>query len=186
MKHLTESIKQSLENGNWYSAIAIALTIPDICAKINDGTKSNGKKYAQWFDTYVGDNYKTNYSQSQLEMVREYSTEQDYQNMLKGTKLSGNDCYALRCAYLHEGTGEITTQRAREILDEIKFVEPNHRMNMHGSIINNKLVLHIDEFCQHLLSGVEIWIDNLDDEQNERLNSFLKVKDIFELIKEKN
>lgn len=186
MKHLTESITKSIETNNWYSAIAVALTIPDICSKINDGTKTNRKKYAKWFDDYVGENYKTNYSQNQLEMVRKYSTEQDYQNLLKGTLLSGNDCYALRCAYLHEGTGKIITQRAREILDEIKFVEPNDQMNMNGSIINNKLVLHIDEFCYHILLGIEKWNSQLNDVQTERLNSFLKVKDIFELIKEKN
>lgn len=186
MNHLTDSIKQSIQSKNWYSAIAIALTIPDICAKITDGNKSNASKYAKWFDNFVGDNYKTNYSKGQLEMVRKYSTEEDYQNLLKGTKLSGNDCYALRCAYLHEGTGEIITQRAREILDEIKFSEPNDQMNMHGSIINNKLVLHIDEFCEHILEGVEKWLNSLDEEQTIRLNFFLKVKDIFDLIKEKN
>lgn len=186
MNHLTDSIKLSIKSKNWYSAIAIALTIPDICAKITDGNKSNGSKYAKWFDDFVGDNYKTTYSTFVLERVKEHSTDEDYQNLLKETRFSGNDCYALRCAYLHEGTGEIITQRAREILDEIKFSEPNHQMNLHGSIINNKLVLHIDIFCEHVLEGVQKWLDDLNDEQTERLNSFLKVKDIFDLIKEKN
>jgi len=185
MNHLTESISQSIENKNWYSAIAIALTIPDICSKITYDSKSNGIKYAKWFDDFVGSNYKTNYSQDLLESVRKHSTEKDYQNLLKGTKLSGNDCYALRCAYLHEGIGEILTQKAREILDEVKFIEPNQRMNMHGSIINNKLILHIDEFCQHILNGVENWNQGLTEEQRKRLNSFLKVKDIFDFISEK-
>ena len=184
MNHLLESIEQSINNKNWYSAIAISLTLPDICSKITDGKKTSGKKYASWFDNFVGQNYKTNYSKQQLEMVRKHSTEEDYQNLLKGTKLSGNDCYALRCAYLHEGTGEIIEQRAREILDEIKFSEPNNGMNLHGTIINNKLVLHIDEFCQHITSGVEKWLEGLDPIQTERLQSFLRVKNIFDLIKE--
>jgi hypothetical protein len=59
-------------------------------------------------------------------------------------------------------------------------------MILHGSIINNKLVLHIDKFCQHILLGIEKWNSQLNGVQAERLNSFLKVKDIFELIKEKN
>jgi hypothetical protein len=185
MKHLTDSIKNSLETSNWYSAIAISLAIPDICAKITDGIKSNGTKYAKWFDYYVGENYKTKYTSNQLEMTKKYSTIEDYNRLLKGTKLSGNDCYALRCAFLHEGSGEINSQRAREILDEIKFLEPNYQMNMHGSIINNKLVLHTDEFCTHILQGVENWEKELNEEQKKRLDTFLKVKNIFGFLKEK-
>jgi hypothetical protein len=49
---------------------------------------------------------------------------------------------------------------------------------MHGSIMNNKLILHIDEFCDHILQGVEKWIANLNHEQNERLKSFLMLKNI--------
>jgi len=184
MQHLTDSIKKSITNKNWYSAIATALTIPDICSKISDGTKTTGKKYAQWFDDYVGKNYRTNYSEGQLAMVRKHSTEEDYQNLLKGTKLSGNDCYALRCAFLHEGTGTISTQKAREILDEIKFLEPSFGLNLHGSIQNNKLILHIDEFSYHIIDGVDKWLIQLNTEQTERLKSFLKVNDVFDFVKE--
>lgn len=184
MNHLTDSIKISIQTQNWYSAIAITLTIPDICSKITYNEKSSGKKYAEWFEKYVGHFYKINYSVSQLKMAKKYGAS-NYAGMVKGTKLSGNDCYALRCAYLHEGLGEITSQRAREILDEIKFLEPNYRLNMHGSIMNNKLILHIDEFCNHILQGVDSWTKDLDEEQTERLNSFLVVKDIFDFVKEK-
>ncbi len=185
MKHLTDSIEFSLQTKNWYSAIAVSLTLPDICSKISYNEKSNGKKYADWFDKYIEHFYRTNYSQNQLEMAKKYGAS-NYAGMVKGTKLSGHDCYALRCAYLHEGLGEITTQRAREILDEIKFLEPNYQLNMHGSIVNNKLILHIDEFCGHILQGVEKWKKDVNEEQSDRLNSFLKVKDIFDFVKEKN
>jgi hypothetical protein len=185
MNHLTDSIKFSIQSKNWYSAIAVSLTLPDICSKITYGEKSSGKKYAEWFDSYVGNFYKTDYTQNQLEMAKKYSAS-NYAGMLKGTKLSGNDCYALRCAFLHEGLGEISTQRAREILDEIKFLEPNYQLNMHGSIINNKLLLHIDEFCTHILQGVEKWKNDLNVEQTERFNTFLMVKNIFDFVKEKN
>ncbi|MFD2907936.1 hypothetical protein ACFSX9_04235 [Flavobacterium ardleyense] len=185
MKHLTDSVKKSLETSNWYSAIAISLAIPDICVKITDGTKTTGKKYAKWFDNYVGENYKTNYSSNQLEMTKKYASIEEYERLLKGTRLSGNDCYALRCAFLHEGSGEINSQSAREILDEIKFLEPNYQMNVHGSIINNKLVLHTDEFCLHILQGVENWQKELTEEQKERLYTFLKVKNVFGFINEK-
>lgn len=183
MKHLTDSVKLSLENRNWYSAIAVSLMLPDICSKITDGQKGSGRKYAEWFDNYVGYLYKSNYSENQIEMARIHNSP-NLEGMIRGTKLSGNDCYALRCAYLHEGLGEITEQRAREILDEIKFLEPNYQFNMHGSIVNNKLVLHIDEFCQHILDGIDTWVNSLDEDQIQRLNSFMTVKNIFDFVKE--
>jgi len=39
--------------------------------------------------------------------------------------LSSGDAYALRCAYVHEGRGEILEQRAREALTHISFHVPN-------------------------------------------------------------
>jgi glycosyltransferase involved in cell wall biosynthesis len=109
----------------------------------NYGFEMSSGEYVKWFDEYVGHFYRTNYSKNQFEMAKKYGAG-NYEGMLKGTKLSGNDCYALRCAYLHEGLGEIKTQWAREILDEIKFLE-----------------------------------------QNERLKSFLMVKNIFDFVEEK-
>jgi hypothetical protein len=171
----------SLESKNWHAALATTLTIPDICSYINDGLHTNGKKYAQWFNDHVGIHYKTNYTEAQLQMVLKYSTQEDYENLKKGTKLSGNDCYALRCAYLHQGLGDITTQRAREILAGIKFAEPHNQMVMHGSIINNQLILHIDTFCNHLTQGVQLWEQYLNSDQRERFDNFLRVKNVFDL-----
>lgn len=57
MGHLRNAINSSLDSGNWFSAIALTLTIPDICAKITDGNKSSGIKYAEWFNNFVGDKY---------------------------------------------------------------------------------------------------------------------------------
>ena len=183
MNHLTSSIALSLETKNWHAALATALTLPDICSYINDGTHTNGKKYAAWFNLYVGDFYKTHYTESQLQKVLEYSTREDYENLKKQIKLSGNDCYAFRCAYLHQGLGNITTQRARDILNEIRFVEPHSQLVMHGSIKNNQLILHIDTFCEHIVLGVEEWKNYLDEEQRSRFDNFLLVKNVFDVAK---
>jgi len=181
MKHLTESIKISLETKNWHGALATALTIPDICSYINDGLHTNGKKYAQWFDEYVGLHYKTNYTEYQLQMVLKHSTREDYENLKKQTKLSGNDCYAFRCAYLHQGLGDITTQKAREILLGIKFAQPDSQLVIHGSVISNQLVLHIDTFCNQFTDGVKEWSQSLKKDQRKRFDNFLLVENVFDL-----
>lgn len=56
-------------------------------------------------------------------------------------------------------------------------------MELHGSIVNNKLILRIDEFCSHILAGAEKWKLALNIEQQERLTSFLLVKDVFEVAR---
>ncbi len=77
MERIIKSIEKSVENKNWYSALVLALTLPDICGKFEDKGKSSSKRYSEWFDKYLGEEYDG--------------------------YLSGNDCYALRCSFLHEG-----------------------------------------------------------------------------------
>lgn len=183
MEHLINSVKHSINSGNWYGAIATALSIPDICSKITYGDKTNGKRYAEWFDKFMGSHYKTNWTTYQLDLVKQHHPS-SFEKMAKGTNFSGNDCYALRCAFLHEGSGEIKNQRAQEILNGIKFYQPNNSIIVHGTVINDKLVLDIFIFCTQLIEGVKIWQESLSPEQIERLNIFLKVKDVFQVLKE--
>lgn len=178
MDHLTDSITLSLNSKNWFSAIALTLTIPDICAKITDGKKSSGSKYAAWFNDFVGDKYKTNYTQKRLDWLKEKAPEA-YEELKHQTRLSGNDCYALRCAFLHEGESEILNQRAQEILNEIQFVEPNTKLIVHGTIINKKLILHIDTFSNHIIQGVQKWKLTLNEDQRDSLTRLAKVKTVF-------
>ena len=179
MKHLTDSIELSLKTENWYSAISVALMLPDICCKATDGEKTNGKKYAQWFNEFVGEYYRTSYSEARLAQVEQHAPE-IFEKIRHQTKLSGNDCYALRCAFLHEGSGEITHQNARNILDRIVFIKPNSKMVIHGMITNEGLKLHIDIFCEDIVSGVENWKSKLDKMQLARLQSLLLVENVFD------
>tara|TARA_R110001632_G_scaffold16353_8_gene53042 strand:+ start:80 stop:631 length:552 start_codon:yes stop_codon:yes gene_type:complete len=182
MEHLTDAIKSSLESKNWFSAIALTLTIPDICAKITDGNKSSGEKYADWFNDFVGAKYITNYTQERLDFFKEKAPDV-YEELKHQTKLSGNDCYALRCAFLHEGESEILNQRAQEILDEIQFVEPNSQLIVHGTIINKKLILHIDTFANDIIEGVRQWKSTLNADQIASLDKLAKVKTVFNFEK---
>jgi hypothetical protein len=34
MQHLVDSVRKDLQNENWYAALFMALTLPDICGKI--------------------------------------------------------------------------------------------------------------------------------------------------------
>src|SRR4030066_211862 len=96
MKNILKSIENSLQNKNWYSALILSLILPDICGKLENTSKSSSERYPEWFDKYLGKKYNG--------------------------FLSGNNCYALRCSFLHEGSGNIEKQRAKENLDHFVFV----------------------------------------------------------------
>ena len=72
--------------------------------------------------------------------------------------LSGPDAYALRCAFLHEGSDDITAQRAREALSRVHFVEPprGFRVHMNGGATTT-LQVQVDIFCEDVCVGAEQW-----------------------------
>ena len=48
MRHFISAVNKSLENENWYAALFIALTLPDICGKIQyPYLNSSEKRYVQ-------------------------------------------------------------------------------------------------------------------------------------------
>jgi hypothetical protein len=142
MKNFLDAMDLCTANQNWYGALFIALSLPDICAKIDEpSAQGSQSRYCPWFDTYVGKKYIG--------------------------FLSGKDCYALRCAYLHEGTDEITSQKARQMVSRFRFIAPAPRGNMmHCNLINDVLQLQVDIFCGDIKAAVEDWLKNIKDDKD--------------------
>ena len=78
--HRIEEVELNIEDGRWQSALALALTLPDICGGIafpeivkryRDGravldrnqrpTRDVGNQYIRWFDTYAAPFFKVLY-----------------------------------------------------------------------------------------------------------------------------
>ena len=93
----------------------VALTLPDIAGKIEYPISSSRVRYSSWFNKYVGERYKSRIGARNEEH----------------TFLSGNDCYALRCAYLHEGVTDISGQKSRDVLDDFIFVALKEGSRVH-------------------------------------------------------
>ena len=91
--------------------------------------------------------------------------------------LSPSDCYALRCALLHEGREEITEQCARDALDRFHFIEPPKSGSIHCNQIDNILQLQIDIFCQDIVNALKSWLENTKKNIGiqERLNNLLRI-----------
>lgn len=150
MQIFIDSIRKDIESLNWHSALALTLTLPDICGKIEHPTEQgSGARYERWFNHYVKPKYELG--------------ENSPTRIKRGIThlLSGKDVYALRCSYLHEGSDVISVQRVKEVFDQFQF---SSRPGIHRNVIGvDKTIvqLNISEFCNDILSGVEQWLRDI-------------------------
>ena len=145
MQHLVDSTRQAVRDQNWYAALTLALTLPDIAAKLDGRAGGSERRYVSWFDDYLAANYR-----DQLLEANECYADQMFE---------GGDCYALRCAYLHEGDFDFSDHRARNALERIHFVVMLPGEVFHCNLWDDtKLYLQVDLFCEEVCLAVEKWL----------------------------
>jgi hypothetical protein len=197
MKRFTNAIAKAVTDKNWLAATALALTMPDICGRMEHPKHGSEKRYKAWWDKYLLDAYRGS-----------------------GNKifLGGADAYALRCAYVHEGGGKTLNQRAREVLTHFHFVVPSAAYSVHNCVITHDpdpnawpiiedieklggatslrqiadalkargfnssftLILQVDRFCRDMIDGVDRWSNDVASNQavQQRLQSLLEIHEI--------
>ncbi len=166
IKNLTEALQNAATHQNYYASLTMALTLPDICSKLQyPEEKNTGTRYSKWFDKY---------------MLRRYQKRIGYEKTLH-TFLSGMDCYALRCSFLHQFETDITQQRARQVLENFIFVQPQVLGEVHMNQTNNQLQLQVDIFCIDILLSVESWLEDhkKDEAINERAENLMEIQAKF-------
>ncbi|MBD2518631.1 hypothetical protein H6G93_27425 [Nostoc sp. FACHB-973] len=167
MKQLKEAVRQAISEHNWYCALAGALILPDICSSLDKPEMMDKVKerYVGWYNSYVIEKY------TGIEGSFNEEKEYVYDESKKIIFLSGQDCYALRCAYLHNGLDEITEQKARKSLDKFRFVTPSEsgeqskHLQKTITFYDDKrevLQLEVDKFCEDICSGVDKWGANVE------------------------
>lgn len=97
------------------------------------------------------------------------------------TFLSGNDCYALRCALLHEGVENIGAQRAQEALESFHFTIPPENGCVHMNQVGSVLQLQINEFAKDVIAGIQSWLYDIsaDEQKQSELAGLMKVYDSY-------
>ena len=161
MDNLIKALESSVASKNWYGSLFVALSVPDICGYLESPTERSQARYERWFEKYMLPKYSARIGPERT----------------PHTFLSPSDCYALRCALLHEGREEITEQRAREALDRFHFIEPPPSGQIHCNQINNVLQLQVDIFCNDILDGLRKWFQDVQNAPDvlKRIGSVLKV-----------
>lgn len=157
MKEKIKDIRNAIDNGCFLSALALALTLPDVCGKVEfpkeEGKKYHSKKaYIDWFNKYV-----FTYYQGSSEHVNEYA----------GTQFEGNACYSLRCAYLHSGNMDIEDEKLCVKINQFGLCISSNKdsgiySDMHGvgtSYFSNKKMykvrLDVRKLCKILCDAAE-------------------------------
>lgn len=157
MQDIIDSIRNALLQENWYAALFVSLTLPDICVALEHG-KTSGKKYSQWFET-------------NLIQYRGF--------------LSGDDCYALRCSLLHQGKGDISNQKMKDILEHYIFLTSGSHCNLFKDIVINGgpkesfLQLNVARFCTEMCDAVSQWIVSMQNNKNitNRVNESIVIRE---------
>lgn len=164
MNHLLNAIEKALEADNHYAALAMSLSLPDICGWMQDPSSTSKARYVAWFEKYLQQTYTLPASADRPEHIF----------------LNGSDCYALRCAYLHEGRDNITDQRAQQVLEAFQFVVPPKGWTVHCNQANQSLQLQVDIFCREIVGSVKQFLSDISDnhEAMQRLGQMIKIRDI--------
>ena len=135
MERFVQAIEQSIASKNWYAALTLSLTLPDICGRLEDPSLRSQARFEKWFNDYMLPHYESPFHGEGF------------------TFLSGADCYALRCVLLHEGRENIERQRAREVVSKFMF----STTGSHRCQFETVLVLNLQAFCTEICEGVRKW-----------------------------
>lgn len=96
-------IKCSLRNKCYFSALSLALTLPDICGRVEHPNKNVGEHYIEWYDNYIGSYLEAN--QKELADGNPW--------------LSGEIVYNLRNTFLHQGSPIVEGSKVKEQANQL-------------------------------------------------------------------
>lgn len=162
MNNFIQALDMSIKTKNWYSVLFISLTLPDICGKIDEPNKGSKARTIHWYNKYLKQAYTRKIGVDREEHVF----------------LSGADFYALRCAYLHEGSGDITSQCAREVLRDFVFIQKTSGPGQfHCNTFNSTLLLYVEQFGKDVLAAVNAWLTDIkeDPEKISKIDGLLEI-----------
>jgi hypothetical protein len=141
LQRYTMLVRHALATGNWLAALVVALSLPDICGGCEEPRQSSRSRYERWFKKWIEPKYTAKYR----------TLPQPY------VLLSAPDCYALRCALTHQGSGQTDRQKAADALTRFEFRVSPPPTYVHMNQDNGTLQLDVAVFCSDICTAVEAW-----------------------------
>ena len=172
-----KSLESGIRDENWFLATMGACTLPDICTSLED-KRGNGP-YIEWFNTYVKAYQPTVNRRKRFiaETLEEWINSPPYKPEDVGLEtivfFSGVNAYALRCAFLHGGNGDLSLQpvqsgerrfeRYKDQIINIKKVEfiNDPTITIDKDKENGIAYLNPERYCRAIIAGVINWIETI-------------------------
>ena len=158
LRPVLDSVRAAVAAENWLAALALTLTLPDICASIEDPDQKY--RCSKWWDN----NFRASY--------RYGEGEKDY--------VTGAEVFLLRCAYLHEGSDlsdAKQVERYEATIDKFNFVRSD--AYSHLKIDGSRVLLDTSIFCEDMCLRVEKWEQTVlskgDAAMQDRASKLLKI-----------
>lgn len=160
MKNKISEIKQALSLRMYNSALALALTLPAICAKVEfDDIEQDSQKYIAWFDKHaIG---KFTFRTNRIPDGKPSTI----------ITIDGKTCYKLRCAVLHAGNFEAKKCKYEKII--IHGHDQSSEIYEHELFDGPNAHIDINKFCNLLCSAVEEYYDSFDDKSKFNIDNVI-------------
>ncbi|MCU2407127.1 hypothetical protein N8T09_21860 [Enterobacter hormaechei subsp. xiangfangensis] len=157
MREYIDSIFESLDKENYHAALFIALSIPDICGKMETPNERNGDRARRWFRDNLKSKYFPEFCYENLmatnpEMAKQIEPEQLEALKRKPFPVKFDDTafWKLRNAFLHE---------ASDYAGKLK-VHITHS-GSHLNMVNGALQLSSLKLCTDIALAASVWLDNV-------------------------
>lgn len=176
---IIKNVRRSLEYECYLSALALVLTIPDICGKAEfSNMEKVGDRYREWVDKWI--------------------TSHNIQEQFKDIPyIDGKLIYKLRCAFLHSGRDDIENEQFDYNLDNfILKIESKKEFDNYvssaGIITDNDektysyIRVDIRDLCRDITSAAEVFMKKRNDLSDKlpkiRILDWNKEKDKFDKL----
>jgi hypothetical protein len=159
---ILREIEKALDAKLYYLAIAVALSVPDICACLefdpDNPTRATMKTYSTWCNTNIGSKFDN---------------------------LNGDDLFYLRCGILHRGNFDNGKSKFNRVLflcpesvikahDAVFTVEPGVKIGGKDAeeLRLSGKILHLDvvRFCNSIMDAARAWSVSKSDDPNVQRN----------------
>lgn len=153
-----EEAERNIDDGRWQSALALVLTLPDVCGgiafpeivrKYRDGrvmldhrkkpSRDVGGQYIRWFDEYAADFFKVSPKD-------------------KTPYICGKRCWQLRCEYLHQNKGFLNDENEDPVRFHLGINCGTSICDMDKSRTENGVTdirIDIEQFCIRMCRAVK-------------------------------
>lgn len=179
MKHIIDSIRKSVDSRNYYSAIYVAITVPDICGYLETLNKVNNSRYKLWFQENLGKKYcpETQYDAMIIAIPNLDETyppqvieRMKIEHIPDDVKFTPEKCWDLRNAILHS---------ADSVGKKYSFILTHG--GSHMNVINGKLQISIAVLCKDICDAYDSWYERVRHNPDilERIKTRVRIENII-------